>query len=69
MENRNWDNIVWTALKVVFGLAVLSAFVTLLGAGLSGIGHCLKESPWVGWILSIAFWAFVICYIWGDKDS
>ena len=69
MENRNWDNIVWTALKVVFVLVVIAALISLLGAGLSGIGHCLKENPWVGWILSTAFWIVVIWNMCRDKDS
>lgn len=66
--NRIWDNIVWTALKVVFGLAIILSLIMLLGAGFRSIGHCLKESPWIGWILSIAFWVVVIWNMCRDKD-
>lgn len=68
MENRNWDHIVWIALKVIFWLFVASAIIMIIGAIFNGIGNCLEENPWVGWILSIAFWVGVV---WHNikKDS
>lgn len=68
MEDRDWGHIVWIVVKVLFWLIVASAVIalitTMLGAGVKFLG----DNPWVGWVLSIAFWVIVIWYN-HNKDS
>ena len=67
MRDINWENIIWIALKVIIGLVILGALLVLAGSIFRGISQCLKDNPWVGWILSTAILAVIIWLNIDDK--
>ena len=70
MRDKNWEEIVWIIIKILFWLIVGFALLIVVGAMLGALGHCLEESPWVGWVLSIAFYVVIIRYnIKKDKNK
>ena len=66
MKDINWGNIIWIALKVIIGLVVFGALLMLVGSIFRGISQCLKDNPWVGWVLSTAV---LIVIIWLNIDD
>lgn len=66
MRDINWENIIWIALKVIIGLVILGALLVLVGSIYRGISQCLKDNPWVGWVLSTAV---LIVIIWLNIDD
>ena len=66
MRDINWENIIWIALKVIIGLVILGALLMLVGYIYRGIAQCLKDNPWVGWVLSTAV---LIVIIWLNIDD
>lgn len=62
MKDRDWGNIAWVVLKVLFWLIVGSALLYLIGSMLGAAGRCLEDNPAISWILGIAFWVIVIWY-------
>lgn len=66
MRDINWGNIIWIVLKVIIGLVVFGALLMLVGSIFRGIAQCLKDNPWVGWVLSTAV---LIVIIWLNIDD
>lgn len=66
MRDINWGNIIWIALKVIIGLVILGALLMLVGSIYRGISQCLKDNPWVGWVLSTVV---LIVIIWLNIDD
>ena len=69
MKDINWGNIIWIALKVIIGLVVLGALLMLVGSIFRGISQCLKDNPWVGWVLSTAVLIVIIWLNIEDKKN